>query len=751
MYKLLTFCLLISAFLTGNAQDQTGATYEELFRKVITTQSDTNRINSLLELGGYFLYKPNEYQHDLDSAFKYFETAFLLSKRLGLPAWEKRSEASMMGYYLEKKDFPKSKKVFTSIVEYYRKNGEKYREAVVLENYTRQIDFDRSKPENFNEVIGYNERARKLFSKINQHERAGNALRVIADLHMQQGKLDQAERELLQVVAEYKKFNIKNLQYPYDLLAEVNYRKGDQAKELEYKLKSFNYTESNNSKATDRYWRYASIARLYLQLNQSGKAIYFANKTLNDGSLVTGDEVYYVSLLFAVDALIAQKKFQYAFNLLKKHQKQIGNSRHAAVYVNQAMGNYYTAIKKYRIAEGYFLKSLYHYEIDDKGHLHKHLYAHHAYTIGHFYIVAKNFKKAGYYLKQIESYPYEVIPPIQQAKINFELFQVDSALGNYVSAIRHFQLHKKINDSLFTATKVRQLDELQVKYESSRKADEIKSLHSQRQVQQLRFQKVDRERDLILLGLLMFAVITALALKGYRDKQHSNQIILKSNKLILNKNNQLQNLLKEKEWLLKEVHHRVKNNLHMVICLLESQAAYLENDALKALELSQHRIYSISLIHQKLYQSEDIKTVDMSLYLAEFIPYLIDCFQTKGKIHFELNVEPINLSSTQALPIALIINEAVTNSIKYAFQDRLKGIINITLRQFEDEIILKLSDNGIGINISQYGRATDSLGLKLIRGLSEDINAQISFNNNNGTLITVVFQKDMLLQESTAY
>ncbi|WP_159470377.1 sensor histidine kinase [Dyadobacter sp. 3J3] len=750
MYKYITICFLFLAFLKSNAQDQTAATYEELLRKVKTTKPDTARIISLLDLGNYFLLKPNEYQNDLDSAFKYFEMANLLGQRLGLPDWENRSKASMMGYYLEKKEYQKSTEIFKAVTEYFRKNGEKYREAVTLETYARQMGFDRTRPDILIEIIGYHERARKLFFETNQLESAIDILRGIADIHMQQGKLDQAEQELFKVVAEFKKFKIDKLQYPYDMLAEVNYRRGDQPKELMYRLLSLKYTAVTNSQATDKYWRYVSLAHLYLQLNQSERALYFANKTLTEGKVKTGDMVYYCSLLYAVDALLAQRKFKYAYTFLKDHQLKAKNSLEAGIYLNQAMGNYYTAVKKYGTAEDYFLKSLYYYELDDKAHVNRHLYAQEAYTIGHFYILAKRFKNAGYYLKQIEFYPSQILPPIQQAKINFELFQVDSALGNYVSAIKHFQLHKKINDSLFTATKVRQLDELQVKYESSRKAHEIKSLYSQSQVQQLKLQKVNKERDLILLGLLMFAITSALAYKGYRDKQNSNQIILKSNELILNKNAQLQHLLTEKEWLLKEVHHRVKNNLHMVICLLESQAAYLENDALKALELSQHRIYTISLIHQKLYQSEDIKSVDMSSYLAEFIPYLIDCFQTKGKIHFDLDIEPIQLSPTQALPVALIINEAVTNSIKYAFQGKSKGNISIALSQFDNDIILELADNGVGINLESAHPSANSLGLKLIKGLSEDINAQISFNNSNGTLITVVFQRDTLLENAMA-
>ncbi len=150
--------------------------------------------------------------------------------------------------------------------------------------------------------------------------------------------------------------------------------------------------------------------------------------------------------------------------------------------------------------------------------------------------------------------------------------------------------------------------------------------------------------------------------------------------------------------------------------MLESQAAYLENDALKAIENSQHRIYAMSLIHQKLYQAEDVKTIDMAVYLPEFIRYLGESFDTHYSVHFQLDIEAINLGVSQAIPIALIINEAVTNSIKYAFPQNRKGNIEITMHQIEDKITLVIADNGIGIDESLLNATSESLGLKLIKG-----------------------------------
>jgi two-component system, sensor histidine kinase PdtaS len=180
---------------------------------------------------------------------------------------------------------------------------------------------------------------------------------------------------------------------------------------------------------------------------------------------------------------------------------------------------------------------------------------------------------------------------------------------------------------------------------------------------------------------------------------------------------------------------------------LESQAAYLENDALKAIQNSQHRIYAMSLIHQKLYQSDEVKMIDMGVYLPEFIGYLNASFNTSGQIRFNQHVEPIKLDVSQAIPLALIINEAVTNSIKYAFSMKKTGLITIALYRSGRKKILEIADDGIGLPPDIYKLQANSLGFKLMKGLTEDMNAEISFRSEQGTKIMVILESERLNTE----
>jgi len=295
-------------------------------------------------------------------------------------------------------------------------------------------------------------------------------------------------------------------------------------------------------------------------------------------------------------------------------------------------------------------------------------------------------------------------------------------------------------------------------YKNKEKENELKikeqniALLSQNyKLQQTELTRSKLQKNITVGAILVLIIITGLIYKEYISKQRAhkvisqkNTVIMDKNEIISNKNIQLEHLLTEKEWLLKEVHHRVKNNLHTIMCLLESQAAYLENDALTAIENSQNRIYTMSLIHQKLYQSDDITTIEMAGYIAELTQYLKDSFNTSEQIYFRLEVQQVQLDPSIAIPLALIINEALTNSIKYAFPDQSTGEILISLEENGEQMKLEINDNGIGLDNHPERTQTASLGMELIKGLTQEIRGNISIESNNGVKIKVTFKNDML-------
>ena len=239
---------------------------------------------------------------------------------------------------------------------------------------------------------------------------------------------------------------------------------------------------------------------------------------------------------------------------------------------------------------------------------------------------------------------------------------------------------------------------------------------------------------LLILGGFSFC---RYCIKCKRDKE------LKAKQDEIDRQNiQLKQLGNEKEWLIKEIHHRVKNNLQIVISLLNTQSAYLKNeDALQAIQNSQHRMHAMSIIHQKLYQTENLSGIDMSWYIKELVNYLKISFDTENKIEFNLEVEPIELNLAQAVPLGLIMNEAITNAIKYAFPDG-KGIIDIELKEISNlKNRLSILDNGIGLQPEFHNLERDSLGMSLMMGLTEQLDGVFEINSERGVLITIEFTK----------
>jgi len=237
-------------------------------------------------------------------------------------------------------------------------------------------------------------------------------------------------------------------------------------------------------------------------------------------------------------------------------------------------------------------------------------------------------------------------------------------------------------------------------------------------------------------SILLFMLGSILLLQ-YKQKR-------KANIVITHRNEQLGHLLEEKEWLVKEVHHRVKNNLQMVISLLNIQSSYLDNDAaILAIKDSQRRMQAMSLIHQKLYQDNNVSVIDMPTYINELITYLKEMFVSASWIYFEQEVAPVQLDVAQAIPVGLILNEVIINSIKYAFDQNDNGRITVSLRATDDHhLVLIVSDNGKGLPDKFNAFESRSLGMSLVTELVKQLEGSLKFLNDGGAKMIVIFPYD---------
>lgn len=205
---------------------------------------------------------------------------------------------------------------------------------------------------------------------------------------------------------------------------------------------------------------------------------------------------------------------------------------------------------------------------------------------------------------------------------------------------------------------------------------------------------------------------------------------------------ELKSSLKEKEVLLKEVHHRVKNNMQVISSILSLQSAYVEDkDVLNILRESQNRIKSMAFIHEKLYQTKDFSIIKFSDYVYHLSQNLVETYELSDinvEIIYQLNEVFLNIDT--AIPCGLIINELISNSLKYAFVEKSNGVIYIDLHQSANEITLRIGDNGNGLPNDIDFKNTESLGLQLVNTLVDQLEGKIALDNSKGTTFTIKFK-----------
>jgi len=201
--------------------------------------------------------------------------------------------------------------------------------------------------------------------------------------------------------------------------------------------------------------------------------------------------------------------------------------------------------------------------------------------------------------------------------------------------------------------------------------------------------------------------------------------------------------LKEKEVLLKEIHHRVKNNLQVISSLLYLQGSQIRDyQTAQVFKDSQSRVKAMALVHERLYRSSDLARIDFAGYVQDVTHHLLRSYESSQRnIRLKIEVDPVSLNIDTAIPCALIVNELVSNSLKYAFPNALDGEIRIRLTQRDDENLnLVISDNGIGFPHDFSMERTDSLGLQLVHNLTSQLNGTVRCRNNDGAEIDIRFK-----------
>ena len=467
-----------------------------------------------------------------------------------------------------------------------------------------------------------------------------------------------------------------------------------------------------------------------------------------------------ISYFFQYQYENAQLYYQKAIDLYLKtnNKKEL-----AGVLINQ--GIVYTYINKNDEAEKNYLNALSIYQEENNIAGLSPTYN----SLAKIYYAKKEYEKAIQYYKQSESYSlqsnnlFNLIPTYNSLAIvykelkkyneakNYSSKSIDIskqigaleremfchetmsdilfAMGDYKNAYESFKNYSIIKDSIFTSDKNDAIAEMQAKFDVEKNQQKVKEIELQKKIDD----EANTKQRLVLIVLIIVILISLVfTMILFRNKQ-------KVNHLLKQKNEAIQANLEQKEMMMSEIHHRVKNNLQMVSSILDLQARDLTDEkSMRVIEDSLSRINAISLIHKRLYQSENIRGIKINSYLQELAFDIIKNFSSTvqtSSIDLQCHIDDLDMDLESAIPIGLITAELITNSCKYAFTTITQPKITINLTKQNTDLILVVIDNGIGKEQSVNTSGT-SFGTKLIKSLSRKLRAEITENSSsNGTSI----------------
>jgi two-component system, sensor histidine kinase PdtaS len=299
---------------------------------------------------------------------------------------------------------------------------------------------------------------------------------------------------------------------------------------------------------------------------------------------------------------------------------------------------------------------------------------------------------------------------------------------DFKNAYYHFQHFYKLQDSTFNEQKDKTINELLVQYDTEKKDNEINLLQSQNELKDLRLSQVSAQKWIMALGMTVLAILAFFSYRLQKIKTEANKKLEEKNKIILV-------ALDEKNILLREIHHRVKNNLQVISSLLKLQSQYIEDEnAIRAIAEGRNRVHSMAILHQNLYKEDNLTGVDMQEYFTGLIEGLFDAYNINSdQVHLRTDIQKMKLDIDTVIPLGLIANELVSNALKHAFADIQRAILEVRLWEENDRLFFEVRDNGVGYDPVDTAENKKSFGQRLIKSLSDKLEAEIQIKNDSGT------------------
>ena len=622
--------------------------------------------------------------------------------------------------------------------------------------------------------LDYYLKAIELWLELKLQKELANEQSNVAYIYIKTGEFKQAQifyqQSLDNSIAQDDSISVA---LAYNNLGTVSSRRGNYSEALDFLYKSLQIKEELfrlNPLGENCFKRDSSlnnIGNIHLRMGNYDKALEAYHKVLeiNDNFTNKKQKVNTINNIGIVYQQLEdfQKSLIYFQQALTINQELNDRKRIAAIMnniglVHEKMNDFNVALDYYKLALE--IKT----EIGDKFGI-----ANVKKNVGSIYLIFKDYDKAADYFEQSLKLSRE-IGARDIIKDNFRfLAEMYAGRNDFATAYQYELKHIALKDSIYNESTSFKLAELETKYELEKSEKEKELLVKDNLIYKLNMEKANlaKMRSYMIVTLLLLFV--SLLLYRAKQKQKINKVLQRSKQdleiKVIARTSELAQInvelekeiverkkveekitesLNEKEILLREVHHRVKNNLQVISSILNLQAREgLDEQAYKMFKNTQDRVYSMSLIHEKLYIEDNLAKIDIRNYISGLINYLMGTYQINTrKIKIKLDIGDILFNVGTAVPCGLIINEIITNSIKYAFPEDKTGTIFVNMYKNKDtQITLTVGDDGVSFPQDFDQDKSDSIGLKLINLLSKQLRAKNEFKRDRGVVYKFIFKE----------
>ncbi len=317
-------------------------------------------------------------------------------------------------------------------------------------------------------------------------------------------------------------------------------------------------------------------------------------------------------------------------------------------------------------------------------------------------------------------------------------YKVAKAAGQDEKALVYFEEHQAIQDSLRQAFSQGRTKRLEAEFNRDEQNEKIQNLAREKTERE---KALARRNKALLIGLLVLSIISGLLFVLYRLYRKNKE----SNLLLSFQNKVMNNTLGENKILLKEIHHRVKNNLQVISSLLSLQERKVDDENTKeALKSSKTRVETMSILHQSLYQNEEYKMISAPQYFDKLINNLINTYDISENLETKVKIADLKFDIEALIPLGLIANELICNSLKHGIGENSKGKLDVALYQEGSSVILSVVDNGGKINKDFLKVNKGSLGVKLIKAFTNRLDATVEVEKSENSTVKIVMDKSTL-------